>query len=389
MKVAIITERADVGLGGAERSVFELANRLAELGVKVELLVAKGRPRADFVRVLCKGRGGRTSLLVFGRALKKHLAQNQYDIIHSVLPFGFADVYQPRGGSYAESIIRNAASYQNILVGSYKKITSFANVRRTILLQAEKKICRDGDGPMVAVLSNYVKEQFEKHYALGNERIAVIANGVETGVKVDKVQAEKLKDKILARARAGGIENPAIFLFAANNFRLKGLADLIKAMRVLKKRELARKAFVVVAGRGKVEEYRDMARKAGVGNRVIFIGHLKRIQNILAVSDVAILPTWYDPASRFILEGLAAGKPVVTTSFNGATDLFTNDRHVKVVYRPGDIEGLAEAMAYYCEVKNCKEASKAIAKDSLKDKISIDRHVQQLTELYETILKKR
>ena len=389
MKVAIITERADVGLGGAERSVFELANRLAELGVKVELLVAKGRPRADFVRVLCKGRGGRTSLLVFGRALKKHLAQNQYDIIHSVLPFGFADVYQPRGGSYAESIIRNAASYQNILVGSYKKITSFANVRRTILLQAEKKICRDGDGPMVAVLSNYVKEQFEKHYALGNERIAVIANGVETGVKVDKVQAEKLKDKILARARAGGIENPAIFLFAANNFRLKGLADLIKAMRVLKKRELARKAFVVVAGRGKVEEYRDMARKAGVGNRVIFIGHLKRIQNILAVSDVAILPTWYDPASRFILEGLAAGKPVVTTSFNGATDLFTNVRHGKVVDRPGDIEGLAEAMAYYCEVKNCKEASKAIAKDSLKDKISIDRHVQQLTELYETILKKR
>ena len=112
MKIAIIIERADIGLGGAERSVSEMAEALASLGMDVHVLAAKGTTVKKNTYILCNDLPGkRVGLRVFGRAIKGHLLKNHYDIIHSVLPFGFADIYQPRGGIYAEAARRNAASY--------------------------------------------------------------------------------------------------------------------------------------------------------------------------------------------------------------------------------------------------------------------------------------
>lgn len=41
-RVAIVIERADAALGGAERSMLEVTQALSALGVQVDLLVAKG-----------------------------------------------------------------------------------------------------------------------------------------------------------------------------------------------------------------------------------------------------------------------------------------------------------------------------------------------------------
>jgi hypothetical protein len=112
-KIAIIIERADIALGGAERSVFEMTTALSGLGLEVDILAAKGRANTKNIHILCQDSPGkRVHHFTFAKALKKHLSENHYDIIHSVLPFDFADIYQPRGGTYAESILHNAVSYQ-------------------------------------------------------------------------------------------------------------------------------------------------------------------------------------------------------------------------------------------------------------------------------------
>ena len=134
-KVAIIVERADIALGGAERSMFEVAEALSALGPQVDLLAAKGQTRSSNVQVLYERvPGKRVSLAAFAEALKRHLARTDYDIVHSVLPFDFADLYQPRGGTYAESLLRNAASYPNAILRCGKRLTAFANRRRAGLL---------------------------------------------------------------------------------------------------------------------------------------------------------------------------------------------------------------------------------------------------------------
>ena len=386
IKVAVIIERADIALGGAERSIFELTGRLKHMGVDVTLLAAKGQAQAGNAIVLCEGlKGKRTSLASFGNTIKQHLAENHYDIVHSTLPFAFADIYQPRGGSYPEAMIRNAASYDNRAIQCYKRITHFSNFRRTSLLLAERKLCSPYSKTIVAALSEYVKDQYIKHYSLSANRIVVIPNGVKTDRNIDVKAADKLRGHILTSCNITEADRPIMFLFAANNFRLKGLKPLIHALSVAKNKKTERPLYLVVAGSGSSRKYRKLADKLDVADRIIFLGPLHAIQKALSITDVAILPSYYDPCSRFILEAIASQKPVITTLFNGASEAYTDFRHGKIIDDPRNVDELAKAMVYYSTQKHLDESIEAIAEDDLKKQVSIERHTRQIVELYEKI----
>lgn len=386
-KVAIIIERPDIALGGAERSVLELTGQLQALGLDVDILAAKGQADNSNTHILCPDSPGkRACFFTFEKALKKHLSQNHYDIIHSALPFPFAHIYQPRGGTYAESILRNAISYQNKFVTHFKKMTAFANLRRTILHQAERKLCSGRDGPLILALSNYVAQQLKDHYRTPDRRITVIPNGIKTDKQIDTTQANKLRSKISAELKLKEENNRVFFLFVANNFRLKGLAPLLKAMKLAPAHNPPSQPYLIVAGRDKPHKYRLVAKKLGLSRKVIFLGHIPDIQNLLSVIDVAVLPTFYDPSSRYILEAIAAGKPVITTQFNGATDLFVHNRHGKVIDSPHDVSALAEAVRHFTDTEIIQKTSQAIAADNLKENISINRVAEQLISVYKSIL---
>ncbi len=376
-RVAIIIERADVALGGAERSISEVTDALSTLGLEVDLLAARGVPGNANVHLLCQDLPGkRVTLAAFGAALQRHLAQTHYDIVHSVLPLDFTDLYQPRGGTYAESALRNAASYANPAVRLYKRLTAWTNCRRMELLRAERRLCQGSTGPLVAALSHYVVDQLRTHYGTDPQRIVLTLNGVATGRQVDPNEGKALRSQIADATQ----KDPVVFLFAAHNFRLKGLDRLIRALAVTES-----PACLAVVGAGKTDGPRQLAQRLGVGNRVAFLGPLKQVQNAVAAADVGILPTFYDPSSRFILEVLAAGKPVVTTRFNGAVDHFKNGRHGIVVDSPDDIRALADAIRHFTVAANIQRAARAIAEDKLIENISIRRVANELFGVYERI----
>ena len=343
-RVAIIIERTDVALGGAERSITEVAEALSALGLEVDLLAARGDSDGGHIHALCQDLPGkRVTLAAFSEALRRHLAEVHYDIVHSVLPLDFADLYQPRGGTYAESMLRNAASYANPAVRLYKRLTAWANRRRMELLRAERRLCQGSKGPMIAALSQYVVDQLRTHYGTDPQRIVLTLNGVATGRQVDAGDVKSLRSRIVDATQS----DPIVFLFAAHNFRLKGLDRLIRALAMTDS-----PACLAVVGAGKTDGPRRLAQRLGVENRVVFLGPLKQVQNAIAAADVGILPTFYDPSSRFILEALAAGKPVITTRFNGAADHFKNGRHGIVVDSPDNIAALAEAIRHFTVAAN-------------------------------------
>ncbi|MBL7106878.1 MAG: glycosyltransferase family 4 protein [Phycisphaerae bacterium] len=388
-KIALIIERSNVILGGAERSVFELSSALTARGHHVDIIAAKGQTQAKNIKILCSDLPGqRVPIRKFAKELKKYFSQNHYDIIHSVIPLDFADIYQPRGGTYAETILQNAISYQNPAISTYKKITSFMNFRRNLMLRAEKKICKKADGPIVAALSDYVANQFKKHYALDDSRIRVIENGVRINKPANIAEADKLRAQILSRLNLKEADQPLFFLFAANNFRLKGLCQLIKALSKALA-QMQKLPFLIVAGRDKSQKYRWLARKLNVNKHILFLGSLKNIQNALSICDVAVLPTFYDPASRFILEALTAEKPVITTEFNGASDMFTNHKHGIVIDSPANIDALADALIHFSSTENREKASAAIREDNIIENISIRRVSAQIDNLYDSIIQSR
>jgi UDP-glucose:(heptosyl)LPS alpha-1,3-glucosyltransferase len=384
-KVAIIIERMDVGLGGAERSVGELAGALEAAGCDAHILAAKGPVNAENVHILCPDTPGkRADYRIFEEAIRKHIEENHYDIIHSVLPFDFVDVYQPRGGTYAEAMIRNIASYCSNFVRIWKKATSSLNLRRAALLRAERNLCQKQNGPAIVAISRYVAEQFKTHYGVEDRRIIVIANGVEI-THIDEKEAAALRVQILNRLGVKDGENPVLFLFAANNFRLKGLGCLLKALNLVVSRGTERPAYLVVAG----TDQKCIIVKTKIKKKVLFLGGVADIGDLIGATDVAVLPTFYDPSSRFILEALAAGNPVITTEYNGAAELFTDKRHGRIIDRPDDINSLADALAYFANSENIRKATQAIQEDNLRQTVSISRVAGRLKEVYVSILSGR
>ena len=378
IKVALIIERADTELGGAERSIAQLAAALAKKGADVTILAAKANTDSPNVKQLCSDiTSKRIPLSVFANKLKQHLQQNSYDIIHSTLPLDFADIYQPRGGSYIEAMLRNADSWPKPIVARFKKLTHFTNFRRAGLIKAEKTLCLNCPTITIAALSEYVRQQFLTHYNIDSKRVVTIANGIAINDPTLQT-ASGIRDKFPSDAK--------ILLFAANNFRLKGLTPLIKTLAAIDKTP---PVCLVVAGSDKPDKYRRLAESLNIAERITFAGKVSEITAAITESDTVILPTYYDPCSRFILEGLAAAKPVITTKFNGAAEIFTDRTHGRIIDHPDDITSLTEAIIFCTDPDNADNISKAIVEDNLKDNISIDRHVQQLMELYEQIIKDR
>jgi UDP-glucose:(heptosyl)LPS alpha-1,3-glucosyltransferase len=389
LNVAVIIERADISLGGAERSILELNAELSNIGIHTTLLAAAGKANLPNLQVLCPNTTTkRTTFEKFEQSLRNHLYKNNYDIIHSTLPFSFAHVYQPRGGTYIEAIMRNAQSYTNPITRYCKRITHRTNMRRTALLKAEKKLCQPNVHTAIAALSDYVRTQFKQHYNLNDNRIKVIPNGVKTDLQIDKKKSASLRTRLFALYGIPGTSEPAILLFAANNFRLKGLNPLIKALSLIAKSTQPAPIYLAVAGKDNPAKYKHLAAKLGVEKHIAFLGPLSDIQNALSITTTAVLPTFYDPCSRFILEALALSKPVITTKFNGAAERFTEERHGRILNDPYDIKALADAIAHYAHPANAKKTSNNILEDNFKDNISITTHAKKLLHLYKSILNK-
>ena len=387
LNVAIIIERAQIGLGGAERSVSELTAELHKQGVTATILAAKG-DAGENTQILCGNIGGkRISLEVFEQAIRQHLKSHHYDIIHSTLPLMIADVYQPRGGSYKEAMLQNVASYPSAIKRCFKRRTHFLNTRRTAYIKAEENLCQNSE-TMVAALSGYVKQQFQKHYHLSDSRIAVIANGINPEMQSDKNQIDAIEATINQALSNSSGKKPVLFLFAANNPRLKGLRSLLYALKQTSEQTSVFPVLLVAGTKG-LEGYNNLARQFNLQNHIVSLGALNGIANALAVCDAAILPTYYDPCSRFILEALAMGKPVITTRFNGASERYEHLRHGYIVDDPNDWRSLAKGITHFCDRQKIELASKAIVADNLRDEVSITQHAEKLVGLYDTILKKR
>lgn len=376
IRVALIIERADIALGGAERSIAELAEALRACGLSCTIVAATGDPDEGLC-ILCPERGGsRTPLDLFRRMVRVHLAETQYDVVHSTLPLPFADIYQPRGGSYRAAMRGSAEAYERPWQIAAKRCANAFNARRRTLLAAERTLCRD-TGVTIAALSHLVKGHFQADYGLADDRIAVIPNGIRVTPPPTDEQAAAFRQR-LGPAATGGAP---ILLFAANNLRLKGLGPLLRAWARIPA-DARRRGVLAIVGSGRAGPYRRLAHRLGIADRVVFAGPVDAIGPALAACRAAVLPTWYDPCSRFILEALAAGRPVVTTRFNGAAERFVDGRHGRILDRPNDIDGLAAALTHMLDDGWAERARRAIIEDNLPDAVSIEHHVEALIGLY-------
>lgn len=344
--------------------------------------------------------GGRTrsawGLLRFSWWARRQLKRGGYDASLSVTLAVPAMVLQPRGGTVRETLARNIARRKPGFSRWAKELSLAVNPKQLTLLLLEHRTLNSHRVRKIVAISRYVSEQLFSHYTIASKRVEVIPNAASVKAMPPEVRAEMRKR---VRGALGLRESDVVFLFAAMNPGLKGLSPLLNAMHeVFIRRPEAR---LIVAGCLPQKLMRRTHR--GVLKDVVrFVGPSREMDALYAASDVTVLPTYYDPASKVVIESLLHGIPAISTSFNGASQWITDptgeladvppgsEKQVaelmsrqagRVIDSPDNAAALSAAMIALCDAEERAKCSAAAA--GLDQRLSMDVHVDRLEKAME------
>ncbi len=355
MKIALAILHADPMRGGAERYTHDLAGALARRGHQVSLLAT------SFAQVPAGVRGvplAARSLTRTGRyarmieSLDQQIDIGHYDIVHAMLPVLRCDVYHPHAG------LAIAAARQ-------APLAALINPRRLRMAVVEQRLLKACPPPVVLCLSNYVKAAIKRHYPLDDAHLPILFNAVD----LQRFEPGR-KPRTTRRGQS-------VALMIAQDFSRKGLRQAILALSRVPQKRLV----LHVVGKQRTGPYEKLARRAGVGDRVRFLGPTDDPLPLYRDADFFVLPTKHDPCSLVVLEALAMGLPVISTRFNGACEIMSDGVHGFVLPDPTDVPALAEAMRQMLDADLRARMSAACLE--LRPQLSYEHHLDQLIQIYQ------
>ncbi len=177
-----------------------------------------------------------------------------------------------------------------------------------------------------------------------------------------------------------------ILLHVSNMRPVKRVLDTVRILeRVV--REVP--AVLLMVGEGPERaSAQALARRLGVQDRVRFLGRQDRIEEIMGLADVFLLPSELESFGLAALEAMACGVPVVGSDAGGLPEVV---RHAETGFLlpVGDIEGMA---ARTSEILEDEEHWRALSQASRRRVASLfgaERVVSEYERFYEQVLGRR
>jgi UDP-glucose:(heptosyl)LPS alpha-1,3-glucosyltransferase len=385
MKIAFV-RKAYTPYGGAERYLRQLMERLWLQGHEVHVFAHRwepGRPAESqeekglpiFHRVPMISSPSFLEALIFAWSSRRLLQEETFDIIHSFERTLYQDIYRAGDGCHREWLIQRRK-----LDPWLKRNTYALNPLHRSLLYLEKALFQSPRLKKVIANSRRGKEEIRRHYGVPAEKIEVIHNGVD--LENFHPSNVTLYRKSLRKEFRVPAEAPVI-LFLGSGFRRKGLKGLIDCLPLVKK-EIPQ-VVLMVAGRDRVQEYREQARRLGCERNILFLGPTQRAREFYATSDLFALPTIYDPFSNACLEAMASGIPVLTTPTNGVAELIEDGKNGFMVRDPLNATEIGRRVLEFFSYPDRAGIGERARKTVLP--LDLDSVVQRMLQTYEEIRK--
>jgi UDP-glucose:(heptosyl)LPS alpha-1,3-glucosyltransferase len=104
------------------------------------------------------------------------------------------------------------------------------------------------------------------------------------------------------------------------------------------------------------------------------------VDNCYFAADFLVHPTFYDPCSLVVLEALACGLPVITSRYNGASELLRPPHDGYVIGDPHNYHQIADCMIQLLDPARRLAASRAARQTALR--WNFDEHYHQLMQAF-------
>lgn len=130
----------------------------------------------------------------------------------------------------------------------------------------------------------------------------------------------------------------------------------------------------------------ELAAKLGVSHRIIFEGFRTDVPNILRVIDIYCLPSLWEGLPIGMLEAMAMGNPIVTTSVDGAKEVIRNGSNGFLV-PPKSPEHLAEALITLGKNSTLRAQMGNNALRTVVDEFNVERMTREIESVYNDFAK--
>lgn len=182
----------------------------------------------------------------------------------------------------------------------------------------------------ITAVSHHLQKETFKYFNIEKE-IHVIYNFVDI---------QRFNKKPLEAFRKAIAPNDEKIITHASNFRkVKRIKDVIDVFHLIQQK-IPAKLLMVGDGPDRPEA-EEQCRLLGLMESVRFLGKQQEIEEILAISDLFLLPSEYESFGLSALEAMASGVPVLSTNAGGLTEI-NRDGITGYLANVGDVNGMAK-----------------------------------------------
>ena len=230
-------------------------------------------------------------------------------------------------------------------------------------------------------------------------RVRLTSYGFEPGrciVVPNAVDQERFNESAVStagiRAEFGWDSSDKVFALVGRVVSWKGQDYFIQAIAEARKSDASVRGLIVGDGEPTsgneiyVAKLRSLISDLALDDVVKFTGHRTDIPNIMKSADAVICASSLpEPFGRVIIESMAVGTPAIATDAGGTTDIITDGVNgILVPIR--DSKALAQAMLHLSRDRDFAQKLRLAALQSVKDRYTVARHVDQVCKAYRSIL---
>ena len=364
--------------GGAERYLVDLCTRMADNGFEVHVYAERWDEAIQSIhyhRVKTIPFPKSFQLLSFAMRATEEMKHGNYDITLGVGNTFRADVLQPHGGVHWAWFWRSLKAYDHPVLWTIKFLGRVLSPKQWVSGWIEDASYKRGNFSKIIAISDMVKQDIIHWYRISEDQIDVIYNGVD----IERFHPRNRQYREEIRKRYG-MGDEFVILFVSNNFRMKGLDYLIKALAKIKKEDHPPFKLLIL-GRDQNEPYLRLAKKIGISEEVIFAGSTDEPEKYYGAADLLVHPTFYDACSLTVLEALASGLPVITTSSNGASGRINLRELGFVISDPREDKILAQQILFFSDPEVREKA--LIAARSLAEHYSLEKNWSRMRDIFQ------
>ena len=353
-------------VGGAEEMVLNLVRRLPPRFEPHVCCIHSEGPLGEEIQrtgvpfsVLHLNPGWRRPLDLL--RLRRHLVEVQPEIVHTFLLT--ASLYG-----------RLAAMLANVPVVIGTEVNVYANKRRHHIW-AERALMSGTD--CVIASAHAVRDYYIKQVHADPARVEVIYNAVDWTMLETTASREDTRASIGVPAGAHAVT----IIARLTAQKAHGvLFDAIHSTPALADSHL------VVVGDGELRQALEQRASAlGLGERVHFLGARRDLGNLLAATDVFVMPSLWEGLPLSLVLAMGAGLPVVATRVAGIPEV-VRDGQTGLLVDPGRIAALGEALAMLAGDASLRQRLGAAARAFVRPRFGVETYVDSVTNLYDRLL---